>query len=500
MGQKIDLKKPCYNSFMTKRQCEAVMNIDGLSVVETIEAVRNAMPKENLSSAFIKNLEELLLLASIMKDRLSTNSGNSSKPPSKDELKDKASETTDKPKPGSRKKPGGQAGHQGTQLKMIEDPDEIIYIRHDSNIDLDGTYTFTDYETRQVIDLKISRHVIEYRAEVITDEQGNKLCASFPVGVGRPVQYGVSLKSHAVYMSQFQLIPYDRVTQQLTDNTEITLSAGSIYNFNREAYESLAKFEGWIIKTQTNAKVLHADETGININGKNHWLHSLSNDVSTYFHADAKRGSTAMDAMEVLPDFRGVLCHDHWKPYYKYQCVHALCNAHHLRELKRAYEQDNQQWAKEIETLLLEMNTAAKQSDTGILTEDEINAYEKRYLEILEKGKNECPETIVESSNKKGKTKRTRARNLLNRLINFMQDTLRFAKEAEVPFTNNNAEREIRMTKVHQKVSGCFRSMKGAEMFCLIRSYLITSRKHGINPVDALRMLFNGEKPAYMNS
>ena len=132
---------------------------------------------------------------------------------------------------------------------------------------------------------------------------------------------------------------------------------------------------------------MHADETGANINGKNHWLHSLSNEVSTYFHIDEKRGSTAMDIMNILPNFQGTLCHDHWRPYYKYQCVHALCNAHHLRELKRAHEQDYQQWAKSLELLLLEMNAAVNASSTGILTEDEIKEYEKGTLKSLRRVK-----------------------------------------------------------------------------------------------------------------
>ena len=146
------------------------------------------------------------------------------------------------------------------------------------------------------------------------------------------------------------------------------------------------------------------------------------------------------------------------------------------------------------------MNAAVNASSTGILTEDEIKDYEERYLAILEAGKNECPELPAKTSNKKGKVKRTRPRNLLLRLLNYMGDTLRFISKPDVPFTNNNAEREIRMTKVQQKISGCFRSMRGAKMFCLIRSYIITSGKHGISPVEALKMLFKGEKPAYMDS
>ena len=478
------------------------MNIDGLSVIESIEAVQKGMTQEKLSVDYITKIEALILLANIMKDRLSTNSQNSSKPPSTDDLKDKKSKdkTNDSDELSDGKKPGGQEGHEGSQLKPLENPDEIIYIPYNEATNFTADYSFDDYQVRQVIDLKISRHVTEYRAEIITDQDGNKCYASFLENVARPAQYSDNLKAYAVYMSQFQLIPYDRTAQQINDASEISISTGSIYNFNCEAYSMLAEFKKWLITTQTQASVLHADETGVNINGTNHWLHSLSNEVSTYFHVDEKRGSTAMDTMDVLPNFQGTLCHDHWKPYYKYQCVHALCNAHHLRELKRAYEQDNQQWAKSLELLLLEMNVAVNASSTCILTEHEIKAYEKRYLKILETGKNECPEATMESGSQKGKMKRTRPRNLLIRLLNYIDDTLRFLKQSDVPFTNNNAEREIRMTKVHQKISGCFRSMQGAKMFCLIRSYIMTSRKHGIMPMEALQMLFKGEKPAYMNS
>jgi len=481
------------------------MNIDGLSVVETIESVEKSMPQQNISEDFKVKIEDLILLARIMKDRLTTNSSNSSTPPSKDGLKDSESKECEdtsegKNKPKSTRKAGGQKGHAGSQLNLLENPDEIIYLPYNETMNFTGDYSFDDYQVRQVIDLKISRHVTEYRAEIITDQDGNSYFASFPENVTRPAQYSVDVKAHAVYMSQYQLIPYGRTAQQINDASEISISTGSIYNFNCEACNMLADFQKWLITTQTEASVLHADETGANINGKNHWLHSLSNEVSTYFHIDEKRGSTAMDTMNVLPNFQGTLCHDHWKSYYKYQCVHALCNAHHLRELKRAYEQDNQQWAKSLELLLLEMNAAVNASSTGMLTEDEIKEYEKRYLEILEEGKNECPEIPAETSNTKGKVKRTRPRNLLLRLLNYMGDTLRFLGKSDVPFTNNNAEREIRMTKVQQKISGCFRSMRGAEMFCLIRSYIITSGKHGISPIEALKMLFRGEKPAYMGS
>ena len=375
------------------------MKIDGLSVIETIESVEQSMPQQNLSEDFKSKVENLILLARIMKDRLTTNSTNSSKPPSKDDLKDKepkggedTTEGNNKPKP--TRKAGGQKGHTGSQLNLLENPDEIIYIPYNETKYFTGDYSFDGYQVRQVFDLKISRHVTEYRAEIITDQNGNKYYASFPEDVTRPAQYSVNLKAHAVYMSQYQLIPYGRTAQQINDASEISISTGSIYNFNCEAYSMLAEFKKWLITTQTQASVLHADETGVNINGKNHWLHSLSNEVSTYFHVDEKRGSTAMDTMDVLPNFQGTLCHDHWKPYYKYQCVHALCNAHHLRELKRAYEQDNQQWAKLLELLLLEMNAAVNASSTGILTEDEINALKAICIHLYDATKSELDKSL----------------------------------------------------------------------------------------------------------
>lgn len=473
--------------------------VDGLSVTGTIEKAQEIINDDHLSDSDSAVVKDLILVADIMKDRLSKNSKNSSQPPSQDDLKDKNDQK--KPKPNNSRKPGGQKGRTGSQLKPIENPDEIVNLPVDISQLPAGDYAHIGYESRQIIDLKISRHVIEYRAKIVSNGSGDEYRANFPREAKRPVQYGAYLKAYAIYISQFQLIPYDRVTQQINDTANIRLSTGSVYNFINEAHQLLQPFQSWLIESQSNAMVLNADETGINVGGKNHWLHSLSNSQSTYFHADQKRGSSAMDAMEVLPQFTGVLCHDHWKPYYQYKCVHALCNAHHLRELTRAYEQDGQLWAKEVYDLLLEMNKAAKASDTGTLSKTEIETYEKRYLELLESGKQECPEIQVSKGNaKKGRVKRTRARNLLNRLIKYAQDTLRFAKESEVPFTNNDAEREIRMTKVHQKISGCFRSMKGAEMFCLIRSYLMTCRKHGIKAMDALIMLFNGKLLEFMNS
>ena len=224
------------------------MKIDGLSVIETIESAEQSMPQQNLSEDFKLKVENLILLAGIMKDRLTTNSTNSSKPPSKDDLKDKkskegedTSEGKNKPKP--TRKAGGQKGHAGSQLNLLKNPDEIIYIPCNETTSFTGDYSFDDYQVRQAIDLKISRHVTEYRAEIITGQDGNKYYVSFPENVTRAAQYSVDLKAHAVYMSQYQLIPYGRTAQQINDASEISISTGSIYNFNCEAYSMLAGFQ-----------------------------------------------------------------------------------------------------------------------------------------------------------------------------------------------------------------------------------------------------------------
>jgi transposase len=214
---------------------------------------------------------------------------------------------------------------------------------------------------------------------------------------------------------------------------------------------------------------LHADETGTNIDGKRHWLHCASHDLWTDFFPHQKRGCEAMDERGILLQFRGVLCHDHWKPYYRYvDCLHALCNAHHLRELTRAHEQDGQEWASKMKGFLEALNNAVH--DTGGCLDSTISTqYRMSYRKLLAQAELECPPPNKEqAAGKRGRAKRSKSRNLLERLINFEDDVLRFMKEADIPFTNNQGGNDIRMTKVQQKISGCFRSMEGTETFCRV--------------------------------
>jgi transposase len=344
----------------------------------------------------------------------------------------------------------------------------------------------------------VDQVVTEYQAQILEDENGNRFTAEFPFGVNQPVQYGKTVKAHAVYMSQFQLIPYDRMTEYFADQLDIPVSAGSIFNFNRQAYDLLEQFEVIAKQKLTAAAFAHADETGVNVNGKRLWLHCCSNDLWTFLYPHSKRGTEAMDEIGILPLFKGILCHDHWKPYYRYDCTHSLCNAHHLRELTGAWEQDNQSWADKMKTLLESINIKVLDSG-GVLSETMQQNFRQQYRDILAEGEKECPPPDEsQSKGKKGRTKKTKSRNLLERLRDFEDDVLRFMTLDIVTFTNNQGERDIRMTKVQQKISGCFRSLEGAKIFCRLRSYLSTCQKHNISSSDALELLFDGKLPDFV--
>jgi transposase len=468
------------------------LKIDILDIDATLGKARQLLDEEkDLSPALRSSMEVLLLLVSLLLNRVTLNSKNSSKPPSSDPNRKKM------PCKPSKKPSGGQKGHVGKTLQKIDDPDEIAVISIDRRTLPKGQYKEVGFETRQVFDIDISRLVTEYQAQVLENTQGKRFTAPFPKGVTKAVQYGNQLKAHAVYLSQYQLLPYKRIQEYFTDQLHMPLSEGSLYNFNQQAYTQLAGFEQTSKDHLAQADVDHADETGININGKRHWLHCTSNNAWTHYFPHQKRGKEAMDEINILPRFQGILCHDHWKPYYRYAFVHALCNAHHLRELTRAWEQDKQQWAREMETLLREINQAVDQAG-GSLNPDKAGEFRKRYRLLLKKAEGECPPPKKPAGKpKRGRLKRSKARNLLERLVNYEDDVLRFMENPLVPFTNNRGENDIRMTKVQQKISGCFRSMTGAKMFCRIRGYLSTCRKQGLSATDAMGMVFKGELPGF---
>jgi transposase len=431
----------------------------------------------------------LVLLIEILLQKQGKNSRNSSIPPSQDPNRPKNKKLKNK------RKSGGQKGHKGFTLEKEPHPDEIIPLKLDRRTLPKGhQYKSGEPETRQVKDFEVTVVVTEYQAEVLLDENGTRYVAEFPSHVTKAIQYGSGVKTNAVYMSYYQMSSLERIEDHFSDQLKINLSEGSLYNFGLELYGKLEPWDNLLkVKMRTEA-LLHADETGVNVNGNRLWLHALCNPKYTLFSVHAKRGKEAMDEMGILPHFKGYLCHDHWKPYFCYFCHHILCNAHYLRELTYLEEMEGQIWAKKMREFLLELNDEVK-AKGGRLS---VSRQEKeiiKYQKILKDGEKECPLSEAVKG-KRGKVKQSKARNLLERFQNFEKEILGFMMNKLLPFTNNQGENDLRMTKVKLKVAGCFRSLIGAHIFARIRGFINTCKKNDINVTEALRATFDGNLEA----
>jgi transposase len=298
-----------------------------------------------------------------------------------------------------------------------------------------------------------------------------------------------------VYLNQYHLIPYERVTEIFEDLFGQSISQGTLLNALETSYHNLESTENWIKERILDSNTAHFDETGLYLGGKRVWLHNASTEGFTYYFNHSKRGREAMDDAGILPNYKGVAVHDHWEPYNSYEnCAHAFCNVHHLRELIRAYEQDGAYWANEMKELLIEIKEKvdeAKNSGKQALESDMINSYHQRYQNILREAIKTYPsEEEAKDKHKRGRKKRSKSKNLLDRLIKYEKETLRFMEDFEVPFDNSLAERDIRMVKVKQKISGCFRSKDGPNHFCRIRGFISTAKKQGKNILEYLSKTF----------
>lgn len=470
------------------------MTIDDIDIEAAILNARKALNENSSVDPGLRALMEMLILIiALLCKRLKLNSKNSSIPPSKDPNREKT------PKSRSSRKSGGQEGHIGKTLKRVDSPDTVIELSVDQTTLPEGQYQRIGTQSRQVFDFEIKTIVTEYQAEILRSEDGKVYTAPFPFGVSKAVQYGAGIKANAVYMNCYQMVPLARIKDHFQDQLGLPVSDGSVYNFSLQAYDYLEPFEAWVTEKLLNSEILHADETGFNEKGKLKWLHVLCNKNYTLLHADDKRGTEAMDRMNVLPYYLGKLSHDHWKPYFKYSCFHNLCNAHHLRELTFAEEVEEQKWAGKLKELLINANKEVLDNH-GLLPDKRAREIETKYREILAAGELESPPPPPKKKGQRGRAKRSKSRNLLERLMNYETETLRFTEDSEVPFTNNQGERDLRMTKVQQKVSGCFRSRKGAEVFARIRSYISTCQKHDVSSTEALTLLFKGQWPDFMQN
>jgi transposase len=466
------------------------------ALVEEIKQLKqeNQELRERLTAAEVK-IKQLVEL-------LNQHSGNSNWPSSRDKGRAKAKSKSQRQKTG--RKAGGQEGHEGHTLAFNLEPD-VIERHRPSTCDhcqqpLAGTVPI-EVAKRQVIDLPPLRFVTtEHQAEtVVCPDCGGVTAATFPAEVSHPVQYGAGVKQLAVYLRTEQFIPYERSRQLLADLFELPIGTGSLQNFVHAAAEQVQAVTKAIKEAITESQVAHADETGFYIGGQRYWLHTVSTEELSHFEPHAKRGQAATDEIGILPHFRGTLVHDAWMSYWTYRLlVHALCNAHHLRDLTAIVENDQQAWASFMLTFLLaakQMAQTAQQAGETALSADQRQRIDRLYDALVCLGLSENPlptDPGEPRPTKRGRPKKTKARNLVERFQQHKVPILRFVHDFKVPFDNNLAERDIRMMKVQQKVSGCFRSWQGAVAFCRLRGYISTIRKQGLSVWEALGSLFNG--------
>lgn len=457
--------------------------------------VENARLREQLAAA----LAELQAL----KGQRAKDSHNSSKPPSSDGLARK----TRSLRPRSEKRPGGQPGHRGATLPLVATPDQVVVHRPGVCVhcqtSLEGRPA-ERVERRQVRDLPPVRLVVtEHQAERVRCPHCHQLCpAVFPAGVEAPAQYGPGVRALALYLSQQQLLPMGRVRAVLSEVVSCPLSVGTVSALIQRCATALQAHEA-VTKTALQAAVvLHNDETPIRVNGQWHYVHVSSTERLTHYGMHPQRGAGATDAIGILPGFAGTSLHDGWTPYWHYrQCRHALCNVHHLRELTWVGEQLQQPWARALKDLLLEMRTAVATARAAGATQLEARVRARllaRYGALLCQGvaANPLPPPAPGPPTR-GRRKQSPARNLLDRLFAHQDEVLAFLDDFAVPFDNNQAERDLRMLKVQQKISGCFRSPAGATAFCRIRGTLSTLQKQGTALLAALHQLFaDGSLPS----
>ncbi len=454
---------------------------------------------ETLLDQIISLSEQVATLESRVKtleDESAKDSHNSSKPPSRDRMKKRTKSLRQQ----GRNPVGGQKGHKGHTLKRVATPDKTKLLPAPAQCRcgqcLDET-AVENYESRQVFNIPpVQLEVTEYKAEIKRCPQCNRpVKARFPEHVTQPVQYGARLRAQIVYLMNQHLLPYERTAEIIEDFYQHRISTSTFYRINKACFEMLQSSVNGIKEKILGSAVVHFDETGSRVGTQQkHWLHTASTPNQTFYYIHEKRGSEAMEEMGILPVFVGTAVHDHFKPYLKYACKHAACNAHHLRELIFLMEQDKQKWSEKMIQLLLQIKKVteeARNKGQPALRKNQIEDFERNYFEILEQGFEDNPDYDP----KRKRKKRTAAQNLLIRLRDFKDKTLAFMYDLEVPFDNNLAERDIRMMKLHQKISGCFRAKQGAEIFCRIRSFLSTTRKQGYNRFEILYQVFQHNIP-----
>lgn len=479
-----EIENPKPRSMMTRQQAEAIYHAGQEAVVRMLLEMD-------------RRIHQLEQRVHQLEAQLAKTSRNSSKPPSSDGF--------NRPSPKSLRKKtertsGGQPGHAGHTLTLVDTPDQIEHHRIDFCTQCGRSLRHLlpeRIEKRQVHDLPpVQMIVTEHQAERKRCACGHLNAAAFPEGVCAPVQYGPRLQATAVYLKSYQLLPLARTCELFEDLFDAPISEGSLTTMITNCAEKLEEPIEHIKTHLQQANVVHFDESGSRVKKKLWWTHVASTAHATYYQMHPKRGGEALNEIGILPEFKGRAIHDFWKPYFGYTIEHGLCNAHHLRELSFVYEHEGQEWAEKMIECLVNIKDCVEKCKLTAdhFSEPQLRGFETCYQKILDQGETQNPLEVLapDAKKKRGRRKKSKARNLLERLDEHRKEVLAFMYDFNVPFDNNLAERDIRMVKVQQKISGTFRSPEGAKAFCRIRSYLSTARKNAHHAMDVLQKVFDG--------
>jgi transposase len=430
-----------------------------------------------------------------LKTKLNKNSKNSNNPPSSDGPKKGTVKNSRAP---SGKKTGGQPGREGNTKLLAPSPETVVVLKLKEECDCGGQIILNseNYTVRQVFDVTLPKTIVtEYRANEGTCKECGKVHkASFPEGVSGVVSYGDNLQAMVTYLNTYHLIPLKRTTELVKDLFGIDMSQGAVVSSSGEAYDKLESTEERIKEEIIGSDAAGFDETGMRAAGKNHWMHVASTDTCTVYSVHEKRGWQAMDRMGILPLFTGTAIHDHLKSYYHYLCAHGECNQHHMRHLRYLSEDLGCGWAGEMLRLLVKIKKHVdltklfnKQThEANSLEQEDIEIYEYKYRKILDDARADMEKFPIESQR------------MIKRLSKYEQETLLFMYDFSIPFTNNLSERDLRMPKAKQKISGGFRTKEGADAFARIRGFVSTVKKRGKNVMDGMAAIFKGEAQKFL--
>ena len=454
-----------------------------------------------LFEALITIVDQQQIRIKELEDQIAKNSRNSSKPPSSDGLNHKKTESL---RPKSNRKTGGQPGHKGHKLELRSDPDQVILHRLEScpNCDTDlSKQEVEEIARKQIWDIPpIKLHVIEHQQEIktcsccgITWQAGG-----LPEHIKNEVEYGPGIKALGVYLQHHQHLPMKRGCELMQELFSIPISQASLSNFSQNANRRLTDFESLVHQCILDSEAGHFDETGIRLFKKNYWLHTSSTLNHVLYVVHPKRGGAALQDIGILPNYQGVAHHDAYSPYLALTKLNrSLCNAHVLRELTFALEQKQQSWAGEMISLLCRIKKKVDQSPHACLDTRWQGRYRKQFQKIINEGLELNPPP-KEKSGKRGRTKKTKMRNLLERLNKYQDEYLKFMSDPNAQFDNNLAERDLRMIKVKMKISGCFRSWEGSQASARIRSFIMTAQKQSVNIMMALKDVFSPKPNVYL--